>query len=48
MKKENYYLNQYRDLKIFYKENVGEQNSSPIITNDKMRTYYLIEVFGFK
>ena len=34
---ENNYLEQYRDLKLFYKEYVGESMLSPIITYDKMK-----------
>ena len=38
------YLNQYRDLKLFYKEYNGEQLLSLIITYDKMKTYYPIQL----
>ena len=34
---ENFYLNQYRDLKFFYEEIFGEQLLSPVITYDKKR-----------
>ena len=37
---KNNYLDQYRDLKLFYKEYVGEPILSPIITYDKMKKYY--------
>ena len=41
---ENIYPNQYRDLKLFCREYVGEQLLSPIITYDKMKTYYPIQL----
>ena len=34
---ENNYLEQYKDLKLFYKEYVGDHLLSPIITYDKMK-----------
>ena len=37
---KNTYLDQYRDLKLFYKEYVGEPMLNPIITFDKMKKYY--------
>ena len=37
-------LNQNRDLKLFHKGYVGEQLLSPIVSYDKMKTYYPIEV----
>ena len=40
---ENNYLDQYRGLKIFYKEYVGDQLLSPIISHDKMKNYYPIQ-----
>ena len=39
---ENSHLDMFRDLKIFYKEYVGEQLLSPIITYDKIKDYYPI------
>ena len=41
---EDIYLNQYRDLKLLYKEYVGKQTLSPIKTYDKMKTKYIIHV----
>ena len=38
------YLDQNRDLKIFYKDYVGESLLSPIIIYDKMKTYYPIKI----
>ena len=43
---ENNYLEQYKDLKLFYKEYVGEQLLSPIITHDKMKNYYPTQIFN--
>ena len=34
---ENNYLDHYRDLKLFYKEYIGESMLNPIITYDKMK-----------
>ena len=38
------YLDQYRDLKLFYKEYIGEQLLSSIITYDKVKTDYPIQI----
>ena len=45
---ENNYLEQYRDLKIFYKEYVGDQLLSPIISYDKMKKYYPIQIIDLR
>ena len=45
---ENNYLEQYRDLKLFYKEYVGEPMLSPIITYDKMKKYYPIQIIDLR
>ena len=45
---ENNYLEQYRDLKLFYKEYVGEPILSPIITYDKMKKYYPIQIIDLR
>ena len=37
---ENDYLEQYKDLKLFYKEYIGEHLLYPIISYNKMKTYY--------
>ena len=42
---ENIHLSQHRDLKIFYKEYIGEQILSPIITYDKKQIYYPTQLF---
>ena len=45
---ENNYLEQYKDLKLFYKEYVGDQLLSPIISYDKMKKYYLIQIIDLR
>ena len=47
---ENNYLEQYKDLKLFFKnkENVGDQLLSPIITYDKMKNYYPIQIIDLR
>ena len=45
---ENNYLEQYKDLKLFYKEYVGESILSPIITYDKMKNYYPIQIIDLR
>ena len=45
---ENNYLDQYRDLKLFYKEYIGETILSPIITYDKMKEYYPIQMIDLR
>ena len=45
---ENNYLEQYRYLKLIYKEDVGDQLLSPIITYDKMKDYYPIQIFDLR
>ena len=42
---ENNYLNQYRDLKQFYKKHVGNQLLSLTITYDKLKLFYPIQIF---
>ena len=41
---ENNYLDQYTDLKLFYKEYVGEPMLNPIITYDKTKEYYPFQI----
>ena len=41
---ENSYLDQYRDLKLFYKEYVGEQLLQPYITYPEMKYLYPIQI----
>ena len=45
---ENNYLEQYKDLKLFYKEYVGESMLSPIITYDKMKNYYPVQIIDLR
>ena len=45
---ENNYLEQFKDLKLFYKEYVGEQLLSPIISYDKIETYYAIPIMDLR
>ena len=45
---ENNYLEQYKDLKLFYKEYVGDQLLSPITTYDKIENYYPIQVIDLR
>ena len=45
---ENNYLEQYKDLKLFYKEYVGDPLLSPIITYDKMKDYYPIQIIDLR
>ena len=47
---ENNYLEQFRDLKLFYKEYVGDHLLSQSITYDKMKNYYPIQILdlGFQ
>ena len=41
---EDIYLNPYTDFKLFYKGYVSEQILSAIITYDKMKIYYPIQI----
>ena len=45
---ENNYLHQYRDLKLFYREYVGEFMLSPIITYDKMKKIYIFQTIDLR
>ena len=45
---ENNYLEQYKDLKLFYKEYVGESTLYPIISYDKMEDYYPIQIIDIR
>ena len=45
---ENNSLEQYKDLKLFYKEYVGDQLLSPIITFDKMKNYYPFQIIDLR
>ena len=41
---ENSYLDQYRDLKLFYKDYVGEELMQPYITFPNMRYFYSLQI----
>ena len=41
---QNSYLDQYRDLKLFYKEYVGEELLQPYITYPDMKKFYPIQI----
>ena len=41
---ENSYLDQYRDLKLFYKDYVGEELMQPYITFPDMNFFYPIQI----
>ena len=45
---ENKYLEQYKDLKLFYKEYVGDHLLSPFISYDKMKNYYPIQIIDLR
>ena len=45
---ENDYLDQYRDLKIFYQEYVGEQLMNPFISYTDMKNKYPIQVIDLR
>ena len=45
---DNYSLDQYRDMKLFYIEDVCQSLLYPIITYDKKKTYYPIQIFDLR
>ena len=45
---ENNYLEQYKDLKLFYKEYLGDPLLSPIITYDKMKDFFPIQIIDLR
>ena len=45
---ENEYIEQYRGLKFFFKEYVGEEILSPFISYPDMKTKYPIEIIDLK
>ena len=45
---ENSYLDQYRDLKLFYREYVGEELLQPYITFPDMKYLYPIQITDFR
>ena len=45
---ENNYLDEYRDIKLIYREYVGEPMLAPIITYDKRKKYYPFEIIDLR
>ena len=45
---ENDYSNHYRDLKLFYKEYVGEEPFNPFISYPDMKSNYPIQVISLR
>ena len=45
---ENNYLDQYRDIKLFYKEYDGESMLNPLISYDKMKSWYPIQIIDLR
>ena len=45
---ENDYIQQYKDLKLFWKEYIGEPILNPLISNLDMKTKYPIEIIDFR
>ena len=45
---QNDYIEQYKDLKIFFKEYIGEQLLSPFISYPDMKTKYPIEIIDLR
>ena len=44
----NYYADPYRDLKLFYKGNVGEEIFNPFISYTDMKKKYTIQVINLR
>ena len=45
---ENYYVDQYRDLSLYYKEYLGEDLLSPFISFTDMKNNYPIQLFDLR
>ena len=45
---QNDYIEQYKDLKLFFKEYIGEQLPSPFISYPDMKTKYAIEIIDLR
>ena len=43
---QNDYIEKYKDLKLFFRENIGEPILSPFIYYPDMKTKYPIEIIG--
>ena len=46
--KQNDYIEQYKDLKLYFREFIGEQLLSPFITYPDMKTKYPIEIIDLR
>ena len=46
--KEKDYIQQYKDIKVFWKEYIGEPTLNPLISYPDMKTKYSIEIIDFK
>ena len=46
--KQNDYIEQYKDLKLFFKEYIGEELMSPFISYPDMKTIYPIEIIDLR
>ena len=45
---QNDYLDQYKDVKLFYKEYVGEEILNPFLSYTDMKTKYVIQVIDIR
>ena len=45
---QNDYIEQYKDLKLYFRENIGEQLMSPFISYPDMKTKYPIEIIDLR
>ena len=45
---ENDYIQQYKDLKLFWKEHIGEPILNPLISYTDMKTKYPIEIIDLR
>ena len=45
---QNDYIEQYKDLKLFFKEYIGEELLSPFISYPDMKTKYAIEIIDLR
>ena len=45
---QNDYIEQYKDLKLFFKEYIGEQRMSPFLSYPDMKTKYPIEIIDLR
>ena len=45
---QNDYIEQYKDLKLFFKEYIGEQLMSPFLSYPDMKTKYPIEIIDLR